>query len=253
MFKRIFAVVALAVLAGVLLGSAVTPWDPGFIDEKYWHGDPVPPCFVNAGSCGGHVLGTDDIGRDLLSRLFVATRTSLSYGLLAVFFEAIAGLALGALARYGGFLVRFMVTCFADAAACFPLWPIIVLVAVFGVRGHATLNAGFIAAAAGILLSPKLVRSMALGRPLGNLKRCVLRRLVRDFGNLILLLATIDFVGWGVQPAAPSLGNMLADAEQYIDNGWWIAVFPTLAIVIVVLAIELARRAYLGAGERLSH
>ncbi|HEX5274641.1 MAG TPA: ABC transporter permease [Candidatus Rubrimentiphilum sp.] len=94
-------VLAIMVLAAVFAWK-LAPFDPNFIDEVHWQGNPVPPCFVNAAQCGGHFLGLDENGRDLLSRLMFGAQISLTVAVSAVIMELVLGTLLGALAGYYG-------------------------------------------------------------------------------------------------------------------------------------------------------
>jgi ABC-type dipeptide/oligopeptide/nickel transport system permease subunit len=140
---------------------------------------------------------------------------------------------------------------FADALSCFPPWPILIVISALTQVGQ-VMNLRSIEIAAGVLLAPKLIRLVAASPAPSNWPRLVLDRLARDWKNLILLLATVDFLGRGVQPPTPTLGHMTSSALNYIFFGWWIALFPCLTFFVIILAIELARRAYLSPGKRLS-
>ena len=100
------AVAGLVVLALMVIAAALakqlSPFDPNAIDNVHWQGTPLPPCFQDASTCGGHALGTDDVGRDLLSRLLFGARISLAVGLSAVIMEVLIGTILGAIAGYSG-------------------------------------------------------------------------------------------------------------------------------------------------------
>ena len=96
-------IVVLGVIAlCAILAPLLAPFDPNAIDNVHWQGNPLPPCFENAVLCGGHPLGTDEVGRDLLSRLLFGARISLQVGIFAVLFEVIIGVIVGAFAGYYG-------------------------------------------------------------------------------------------------------------------------------------------------------
>ncbi len=101
-----FTMAGAAVLLLLITVAAFAPFvagtDPNAIDQVHWVGDPLPPCFQNAHLCGGHVLGTDESGRDMLARLIFGARISLAVGLFAVFIELVIGTLLGALAGFYG-------------------------------------------------------------------------------------------------------------------------------------------------------
>src|SRR5665213_2094589 len=90
----VLGVIILAAILAPVLTHFITHWDPNSIDDVAWKGDPVPPCFVNALLCGGHIHGTDEVGRDLLSRLLYGAQVSLQVGIFAVIMELIIGTCL---------------------------------------------------------------------------------------------------------------------------------------------------------------
>ncbi|HVS45394.1 MAG TPA: hypothetical protein VMS32_01890 [Verrucomicrobiae bacterium] len=247
MSKRIVAIVVLIGVAALFIGGAFMSEQAVWIDEVHWHGDPVQPCFVNAALCGGHVLGTDEVGRDLAARLIVGARVSLGISLLAVVSALVFGVIFGAMARYGGVYLRFAMLRFLDALSCFVAWPLIVLIVTLTWRpGEPGLNWSVLAAIAGLLFSPHVARLTTFGEPTGKTVRLLADRAARDWGSLILLLATVDFFRHGVQPPTPSWGNIiLIDGAYGFSNDWWIEVFPAVCIFIAVLFIELGRRAFL--------
>ena len=112
------AIVSIVVLVLIILAAVLAKFlglpDPNAIDQKYWLGDPVPPCFVNAALCGGHFLGTDEVGRDLLSRLFYGAQVSLQVGLFAVIMELVIGTVIGAIAGYYGGWVDYLLMRLTD-------------------------------------------------------------------------------------------------------------------------------------------
>ena len=123
----------------------------------------MPPCFVTAAACGGHILGSDDVGRDVFSRILVGVRVSLANSLTAILVEAALGIALGVLARYGSKYARFIVARFADALSCFPPWPMLVVISAFSETGT-LVKLGLIELAAGLLLAPTIIRLIAFSQ-----------------------------------------------------------------------------------------
>ena len=117
-------VLALMVLAAVF-AKQLAPFDPNFIDNVHWQGTPLPPCFQDAAQCGGHPLGTDEVGRDLLSRLLFGARISLTVGLFAVLMEVLIGTMLGAIAGYYGGWVDYALMRVTDVFLSIPLLPLL--------------------------------------------------------------------------------------------------------------------------------
>ncbi len=277
------AVGSVFVLAVIILSALCAPLlhlvpflhviDPNQIDDKWWSGDPVPPCFVNAAICGGHLLGTDEVGRDLLSRLFFGAQISLQVGLFAVVIELIIGTVVGALAGYYGGWIDYVLMRVTDVFLSIPLLPLLLVLTaiVASSSSKASLSFGVIVLIIGALTWPsvaRLVRASFLtlrerefaeaARAVGNNDlRIIFRHLLPnavapivvqatlDVAGVIITESTISFLGYGIQPPTASWGNMLASAEATLQSGWWVAVFPGLCIFITVLAIN-----YLGDGLR---
>ncbi len=266
------AVLVLMVLAAVL-AKQLSPFDPNAIDEVHWQGMPLPPCFQDAAHCGGHQLGTDDVGRDILSRLLFGARISLTVGLFAVIMEVLIGSILGAIAGYYGGIIDYALMRVTDVFLSIPLLPLLlVLTAIVAASStKAALSFGVIVVIIGALSWPnvaRLVRASFLSlrerefaeaaRAIGNNDgRIIFRHLLPnavapiivqatlDVANVIILESTLSFLGLGIQPPTASWGNMLANAQSDLQTAWWSAVFPGICILITVLAIN-----YMGDGLR---
>lgn len=260
-----------AILSLLVVVAIFAPWispaDPNFIDQAHWNGYPLAP------GAGGHLLGTDENGRDLLSRLIFGARISLTVAVFAVLMEVIIGTVLGALSGYYGRFVDFAIMRLTDVVLSIPLLPLLlVLTAIVAASSNkAALNFGVIVVLIGGLSWPpvaRLVRASFLSlrerefaeaaRALGNPDyRIIFRHLLPnavapiivnatlDVANVIILESTLSFLGFGIQPPTASWGNMLANAEANMAIAPWAAVFPGLCILVTVLAIN-----YLGDGLR---
>ena len=265
-------VLVLMVLAAVF-AKQLAPFDPNAIDNVHWQGTPLPPCFQDAAQCGAHQLGTDEVGRDLLSRLLFGARISLTVGLFAVIMEVLIGTVLGAISGYYGGWVDYIIMRITDVFLSIPLLPLLlVLTAIVAASSSkAALNFGVIVLIIGALSWPtvaRLVRASFLSlrerefaeaaRALGNGDgRIIFRHLLPnaiapivvqatlDVANVIVLESTLSFLGLGIQPPTASWGNMLANAQSNLQTAWWAAVFPGLCILVTVLAIN-----YIGDGLR---
>jgi peptide/nickel transport system permease protein len=264
-------VLALMVLSAVF-AKQLAPFDPNFIDPA-WQGNPLPPCFQDAAQCARHLLGTDEIGRDLLSRLLFGARISLTVAVSAVLMEVIIGTILGAIAGYYGGWVDYAIMRVTDVFLSIPLLPLLlVLTAIVAASSSkASLNFGVIVLLIGALSWPsvaRLVRASFLSlrerefaeaaRAVGNNDgRIIFRHLLPNAVAPIIVQATLDvagviltesalsFLGFGIQPPTASWGNMLANAQSNLQTAWWAAVFPGICILITVLAIN-----YMGDGLR---
>jgi peptide/nickel transport system permease protein len=270
------AVAGMVLLAFIILcavfAHVLAPFDPNGIDEVHWQGTPLPPCFQSA-LCAGHPLGTDEVGRDLLSRLLYGARISLQVGIFTVVVELIIGVVLGALAGYYGGWVDWLIMRITDVFLSIPLLPLLlVLTAIVAASSNkAALSFWVIVVIIGALSWPtvaRLVRASFLvlrerefaeaARAVGNGDlRIIFRHLLPnavapivvqatlDVANVIVLESTLSYLGFGIQPPTASWGNMLANAQANLQIAWWAAVFPGLCILFTVLSIN-----YIGDGLR---
>lgn len=244
MSKRATLGTTLAVLAIIvlLLIAAQMKFDPNFIDEN-WTGTPLPPCFVNANACVGHILGTDELGRDLLARIGRGGEVTLGVSLVAVILEVTFGISFGALARYGGTVLKFVITRIGEGISCFPPWPFLVgIVFLVTPPGKATLSPGLLAAITAMLFSPQIARLIEADAGSIGVVSAVANQAARDYSRIIMVLATVDYFGLGVQPPTPTWGNMLRNLGESVSTGWWSVVFPLLSIFAATLTIEIMRR-----------
>jgi len=267
------ALVLLLMVVVAVFAPKLAPYDPNAIDNVHWQGNPLPPCFQDATQCGAHTLGSDENGRDLLSRLMFGARISLTVGVAAVVMELIIGTLLGAVAGYYGGWVDYVMMRITDVFLSIPLLPLLLTLTaiVAASSSKASLGFGVIVVIIGALSWPgvaRLVRASYLSlrereyteaaRALGNGDvRIMLRHLLPnaiapiivqatlDVANVIVLESTLSFLGFGIQPPTASWGNMLANAESNLEVAWWAAVFPGLCILVTVLAIN-----YIGDGLR---
>jgi peptide/nickel transport system permease protein len=264
------AVAALVVLIALLLcavfAKQLAPWDPNAIDEVHWLGNSLPPCFENASLCAHHLLGTDEVGRDLLSRLLFGARISLSLAVTAVLMEVTIGTLLGAIAGYYGGIVDYLLMRVTDVFLSIPILPLLLVLTgiVAASSTKSALNFGVIVLIIGALSWPqvaRLVRSAFLtlrerefaeaARAIGSGDaRIIFRHLLPnavapivvqatlDVANVIILESTLSFLGFGIQPPTASWGSMLSNAQANLEQAWWAAVFPGLCILVTTLAIN---------------
>ncbi|GAA4991623.1 ABC transporter permease [Actinopolymorpha pittospori] len=244
-----FVVLALAVL-GALLAPLLAPYSP---DETHFELALSPP------GTAGYLLGTDDLGRDLLSRILFGLRSSLQAGVLAVLVALVVGVPLGLAAGYSHWLDA-LISRLTDLVLAFPF--LILAVGLAAVRGPSLGNA---AVAIGIAQIPGVVR-IVRGETL-RLKALdfvaaavvssasdawvLLRHILPNATSAIIVQATVaipgailgeavlSFLGLGIRPPQPSLGTMLSDAQQYATRAPWTAVIPGVAIMLVALAFNL--------------
>lgn len=243
-------VILCALLAGVL-----APHDP---IEQFREALLTPPMW-NEGGSPNFILGTDDIGRDVLSRLLYGARLSLMIGFVAVVLSMIPGIALGLTAaffpRIGTAILRLM-----DVMLALP--SLLLAIAVVAVLGPGLLNTMFAIALVAIPGYVRLVRASAMSElakdyvvasrlagagtlrlmfntVLPNCMAPVIVTATLGFSDAILTAAALGFLGLGAQPPTPEWGTMLASARDYIERANWVVTLPGVAILTTVLAINL--------------
>lgn len=208
----------------------------------------------------GHLLGTDDAGRDILSRVIYGTRYSLTAAAAILVFAAVVGTAVGLVAGYAGGWVDEVLMRVTDMFLAFPA--LVLAMAAAAALGPSLFNA---AVATGIVWWPwyaRLVRGQVLqiknepyvaaarvagARPGRIMIRHILRncttpiivQMSLDVGYAILTMASLSFVGLGAQPPTPEWGSMIAVGRDFYLDQWWYATFPGLAIFLVVMAANL--------------
>jgi peptide/nickel transport system permease protein len=253
----VFAIVVLTLFVlTAIFGPLLSPASPTATDLE---STLLPPFWVHGGSTA-HLLGTDQLGRDVLSRVVYGARSVLVVSALSVGLAGGVGSTIGIIAAYRGGVVDLILMRFVDIMLAFPAMIIALLLAV-------QLGPGFINVVIVISLIlwttyARQVRGDALiimkkdyvalartaGRSgLGIMVRHVLPNTVTtiitlatlQIGVAIILEASLSFLGVGIPPPAPSWGGMVADGEVLVQVGWWLSVFPGLAIVLVVLASNI--------------
>lgn len=239
-----------------LLADLLAPHSP---NEQFRQFLLMPPVWQEGGNWQ-FILGTDDVGRDLLSRLMHGARLSLLVGGLVVILSLTMGVSLGLFAGYIGGLVDIAIMRVVDIMLALPsLLLALVLVAVFGPSiVNASLALAFVAlphyvrlTRAVVLLeinreyvtASQVVGASALRQMFINiLPNCFAPLIVQaslGFSNAILDMAALGFLGMGAQPPTPEWGTILSDVLQFTQSAWWVVTFPGLAILLTVLAFNL--------------
>jgi len=254
------AVIGLVVFVALVLTAAfasiIAPHSPF---EQYRDVVLLPPAWLEGGNWS-YPLGTDPVGRDILSRLIYGAQYSLFIGVFVTTLSLTTGIAIGVFAGYYGGWLDTAIMRLMDIILAFPsLLLALVLVAILGPG----LTNGMIAIA--LVLQPHFVRltraavmtektrdyvtaaRLAGAGPFRLMFRTILPNCMAplivqatlSFSNAILDAAALGFLGMGAQPPAPEWGTMLAEAREFILRAWWVVTFPGLAILITVLAINL--------------
>lgn len=254
------AVIGLFYIILMLLIAAGATWiAPHGPAEQFRDALLKPPVWEEGGSWK-FILGTDDVGRDVLSRLMYGARLSLLVGCLVVVLSLVMGVIFGLLAGYFGGIVDAIIMRVVDIMLALPsLLLALVLVAVFGPSiVNASLALTFVALPHYVRLTQAAVlvevnrdyvtasRVAGAGSMrqmfINILPNCLAPLIVQaslGFSNAILDMAALGFLGMGAQPPTPEWGTMLSDVLQFAQSAWWVVTFPGVAILLTVLAFNL--------------
>lgn len=249
-----------AVLLGFLIVAIAAPLLTPYAPEQIFSEKALqPPSWITNGSTD-HWLGTDDLGRDLWTRIIYGARVSLGLGLLIVFVSLVIGGGLGMLAGFfGGFVDRSIMR-FVDVLMSMP--SLLLAMVVVAVLGPGLSNAlwavsivslpGYIRIVRASVINEKskdyVQASRAFGA--GNIHlilkaiapNCVAPLIVQStlgFSDAVLNMAALGFLGLGAQPPTPEWGVMLGDSRAYMESAWWLVTWPGLSLLIVVLTFNL--------------
>jgi len=253
----VIGLIVIIILALVAIGADVlAPHSP---NEQYRDAFLAPPAWVEGGSVR-FLLGTDDVGRDILSRIIHGARVSMSIGFLVVTLALASGIGLGLIAGFFRGAVDIAIMRTMDVMLALP--SLLLAIVIVAILGPSLINA---AMAVVIVQLPHFVRltraavitetakdyvtaSRVSGAGLMRLMlitvlpNCMAPLIVQatlGFSTAVLDLAALGFLGMGAQPPTPEWGSMLANALQFIQRAWWVVTFPGLAILITVLAFNL--------------
>jgi peptide/nickel transport system permease protein len=254
MLRNPLAIAGLVVLGIAVILAVFAPWlAPHEPTETQLDQAFAPP------GTAGYLLGTDDLGRDVLARIMYGLRASLHVGLLAVATSLVIGVPLGLMAGYFR-AIDALISRFTDLVLAFPF--LILAVGLAAIRGASLGNA---AIAIGIAQIPgviRIVRSETLRlKSLDFVAAAIVegagdawvlgRHILPNAASVIIVQATVaipaailgeavlSFLGLGIQPPAPSLGTMLSDAQQFASRAPWAAVMPGVAIMLLTLAFNI--------------
>lgn len=218
--------------------------------------------FLNANKppSSDYWLGTDVVGRDILSRIFYAYRVALGLGVVVLSIATPIGVAVGLLAGYLGGWSSYVLMRITDMFLSIP--PLVLALAIMGLLEPTLLN-GMIAVTAmwwpwyarlvynitraekveGYVLAAEVIgasRAHVMFREiLPNCVPAIVTKMALDFGFVILIAASLSFLGLGVQAPTPDLGSMVSEGTRYLPDSWWLTVFPGFAILIAVFGFNL--------------
>lgn len=254
--------VLLLIVAAALLAPVLAPHDPLALNLLQRL---QPPAWVSGGS-GAHPLGTDELGRDVFSRIVYGARTSLTVSSLAVAVGAILGSGLGLVAGWRRGVVDAVAGRVADIQQALPF--IVFVLAVTAAAGPSFANVVLVLGIGSWVIHYRIVRGATLrvrelryieaARAVGqsdfgivwrhvlpNVLPVIVVNVTSFVPQLMLFEAALSFLGMGVPPPAPTWGGMIAAGRTYVEVAWWISVFPGLALLLAVAAVH-------GLGEGLS-
>jgi peptide/nickel transport system permease protein len=243
-------ILVLGLFAVAVLAHWLAPYDPTLINLKEVLKPPSP----------AHLLGTDTLGRDVLSRVIYGARISLLVGFVAVGLATLIGVLVGALAGYYGGVVDAVLMRLVDLMLCFPT--LFLILAVIAVLGPSIWNIMVVIGVTGWMGVARLVRAEFLSlrerefvvaaRALGaSDARLIWRHLLPNALTPVMVSATLgvagailtesalSFLGLGVQAPTPSWGNILTMGKDNLEIAWWLSVFPGLAILVTVMSYNL--------------
>ena len=247
--------ILLGLVATALLSPYIVPHSPireRLIDRL------LPPAWVEDGEWR-YLLGTDHLGRDLVSRIIYGSRVSLVVGFAAVAIGGALGVALGVTAGFLGGRTDEIIMAVADMQLAFPT--ILLAIAIIAVLGPSFLNLVIVIGISGWVTYARIARGQVLSlrekefveaiRAQGGSQwRIVWRHILPnilpalivvatlDLARTIILESTLSFLGLGIQPPTPSWGGMLSDGREYLLSAWWIATFPGVALMLTALSFN---------------
>ncbi len=247
--------IAAGVLAAIVFMAVAAPWISPYDPAVGELGERLLPPFSQ-----GHFFGTDQMGRDLLTRVIYGARVSIIVSLAAVFLAGSFGILAGLVSGfYGGWPDRIIMR-IVDVQLSFPF--VILALTIAAVLGPSLQNIIITLAVSNWVIYARLVRGEVLGIKekqfvqaaftLGlpswrimathifpNMVAPVIVLASLEIGRMIITEAAISFLGFGIQPPTAAWGNILSEGNDYMTTAWWLTVFPGLAIVVTTLAINI--------------
>jgi peptide/nickel transport system permease protein len=251
--------VVLVCLVVALLADYIVGTDP--LEQNLRH-RLMPPYWLARDASDNqprYLLGSDELGRDILSRIVYGSRVSLVVGFVAVCIGAVFGGLMGLVSGYFGGYTDETIMMIVDIQLAFPF--ILLAIAVIAVLGPSFANLVVLIGISGWVTYARILRAQTLGikekefiesiRCLGGTNWRILFRHILpntlsplivvgslDLARTILLESTLSFLGLGVQPPTPSWGGMMSEGRQYLGSAWWIATFPGMVLMSVTLSVS---------------
>jgi dipeptide transport system permease protein len=254
------AVGGLVVIVAVVLGAVFANWIAPHLPAEQFRDHFLAPPFWMTGGSTEFLLGTDAVGRDILSRIIYGSRFSLIIGLIVVTLSLSAGIGLGLVAGFFRGVVETLIMRLMDILLALP--SLLLAIVIVAILGPGLINAMIAVAIVYLPHYTRLTRASVIGEQSKDyvtasrvsgarlprlmfatvLPNCMAPLIVQatlGFSNAILDASALGFLGLGAQPPTPEWGTMLADAREFVLRAWWVVTFPGLAILITVLAFNL--------------
>jgi peptide/nickel transport system permease protein len=258
-----FPLIAAICCALLVIAAVIGQWLTPYAQDAVNLGASLAPPFWQPGGSTKHLLGTDQLGRDIFSRLIAGARISLATAAAATMISGVFGVSVGLIAGYVGGLVEAVVMRIVDAFLSLPF--ILLALALVATLGSGFGNIIMVMVIANWARYARLVRSEVISikqrdyvtlariagvRPLRIMVRHVLPNALNsvvvlailDVGRAIILESSLSFLGVGIQPPDVSWGLMLADGRTFLGFAWWLTTLPGLTIVIAVLSFNALGR-----------
>jgi len=249
LFTAGFAIVAILSLLS-LAAPILCPIAPDIIDSNSLL---MPPSSM-------HLFGTDQLGRDVFSRVIYGGRVSLSVGVVIILIATSIGMFLGAVSGYFGGILDYIIMRFTDIMLCFPVF--FLILAVIAMLEPSVFNIIFILGLTGWMGQARLIRAEILSLKRREFvlaakaygasnTRIIIKHLIPNslgpvlvaavlgVANAIMVESALSFLGIGIQPPTPSWGNILSEAKATLGMAWWLSFFPGMAILLAILGCNL--------------
>jgi peptide/nickel transport system permease protein len=249
--------ILVVVISSAIFLSLLAPFDPYAINVKMANMPPGTPSFDGSGT---HLLGTDALGRDLLSRIMLGSRVSLSVGVVSVILSGTLGTFIGLIAGYYRGVTDTVMMRVVDLQMSIP--SLLAALLVLYVLGPSFMNVVLVLSITRWMIYARVTRGLTLSlreelfiesaRALGSSdKRIMIRHLIPNLAAPILVLATLDlaivmlteaslsFLGLGIQPPNTSWGLMISEGREYLRSSWWLVAMPGFAILFTTLSVNI--------------
>lgn len=250
------AILVLIIVVAAVLAPLLAPHDPtaqslrGRLDPPFWYPEGTTE----------HLLGTDNLGRDVLSRIIYGARTSISIGVFVVLTAGTFGITMGLLAGYNGGRIDTIIMRIVDTQLAFP--GLLLALIIITVLGASFTLLVIILAIDGWMIYARMTRGVVLSarekpyveaaeivgcRPrriifrhiLPNLLSPIVTLAILEFARVVIAEAALSFIGLGIQPPQISWGLDVTAGRNYVFNAWWLVTFPGIAIALTVLGLNL--------------